>query len=150
MTVRDYNLALVQLTIDEFRVTGFGSDAAMSLVPLSDLFQDDISADGANIASSRLNDNRHELTITVRRNTSAFRQLWDRMQQQLTEAESGPVGDMALQIYDPNSGDKVSERQARFKRSPDLPFERTASEAAFVISLPNPTIKGAPDVPITI
>lgn len=144
--VGDYNMARVQCTIGDFRVTGWGVDDAASVVPTADLVQSEISADGAHVSVSRINDNRHEIELTVRRGGVAFRLLGEKMQAQLAQRDVGAVDPLSFQLFDPDSGDKLVEANAVFMRSPDMPFNKTASEAVFKLLLPNPTITYAANV----
>lgn len=135
----DYNLATVQCTVDDFRVTGWAPDDAASLAPMSDTMESAASADGSHVSISHLNDPRWECTLKVRRGTAAYRLLAEKAQAQAAEAKVGAVSPLAFQIKDPNSGDKFVEANARFMREPDMPFSKTASDAEFKLLLPNPT-----------
>ncbi len=125
----DYNLAAVQLNVGDFRVTGFGPDDALNLAPMADLHESDSSADGAHVPVSRINDNRWEGTITVHRNTAAYRLLIDSLQTQLDESDDGAISALAFQVFDPISGDKITEANLRYMRYPDLPFNKSQSVA---------------------
>lgn len=138
--VGDYNLARVQVTVGDLRVTGWGESDALSLSPMSDLAESKVSADGAHVAISKINDPRMEATFTVKRNTAAYRLLMEKAIAQAKEADSGAVTPIAFQVYDPNSGDKVASNDLRFMRLPDLPFAKGAGEAKFKALLPSPTI----------
>lgn len=138
--VGDYNLALVQVTIGDFRVTGWGESDAATVAPMSDLAESVVSADGGHVAISQINDPRWEATLTVMRGTAAYRLLCEKLQAQQDAALQGAVPALSFQIFDPVSGDKIASRFARFMRWPDLTFSKTVSEAEFMILLPNPAI----------
>lgn len=136
---RDYNLAAVQCTVGTFRVTGWGPDDAIGLAPMSDSMESSNSADGAHVSISRINDPRWEATLKVRRGTAAYRLLAEKAQEQAAEAAIGAVSALSFQVYDPISGDKFVEGEARFMREPDMPFGKSTADAEFKILLPNPT-----------
>ena len=138
--VGTYNLALVQITLGAFRVTGFDEDDACTIAPKGDLQESAPSADGHHVAYSVINDNRYEVKITVRRTSLAFRRLGELQQAQMDERREGTVTALGFQAYDPVSGDKISEQSCQFMRAPDLPFNRTSSVAEFMLELPSPTI----------
>lgn len=138
--IGDYNLAAVQVTVGDFRVTGWGPDDAVTVVPLSDLLEHVVSADGSHVSVSRINDPRHEATLTVRRNTAAFRLLSDAMFAQVVESDAGAVTALSFQILDPISGDKIVEKGARFMREPDMAFAKSQGDAEFKLLLPNPQL----------
>jgi hypothetical protein len=142
----DYNLAAVQCTVGSFRVTGWAPDDAVALSPMSDLWESEASADGSHVSRSRINDPRWEATLKVRRGTAAYRLLVEALQSQLESASSGAVPALAFQVYDPISGDKITERAALFKRYPDLPFAKSASDAEFKLELANPTITAGANI----
>lgn len=139
-SVRDYSLALVQVIYDDFRVQGWAGDDAATLTPMSDLFESESSTDGTHVAMNRINDNRWELTLSVRRGSTGFKLLADAAQAQLAEAAVGAVAAKSMSLYDPISGDKVVEEQARFMRLPDMGFGKAAGVAEFKLLLPNPAI----------
>ena len=136
---RDYNLAAVQCTVGDFRVSGWAPADAVALAPMSDTMESEASADGTHVSISHINDPRWEATLKVRRGTAAYRLLAEKAQEQATEAATGAVSPLAFQVYDPISGDKIVEGEARFMREPDLPFSKAASDAEFKLLLPNPT-----------
>lgn len=136
---RDYNLAAVQVTVGNFRVSGWAPDDAVNLTPMSDIMESEASADGSHVSVSHLNDPRWEATLTVRRGTAAYRLLAEKLQEQLAEAKTGAVSALSFQVFDPNSGDKFTEAEARFMREPDMAFSKSASDAEFKLLLPNPT-----------
>lgn len=138
--IGDYNLATVQVTVGDFRVTGWSADDAANVVPVSDLMESEVAADGSHVSISQINDPRHEATLTVRRNTAAFRLLSDAMFAQLTEAETGAITPLAFQIFDPISGDKIVEKAARFMREPDMGFNKSQTDAEFKLLLPKPQL----------
>jgi len=135
---RDYNLAAVQCTVGSFRVTGFGPDDAIGLTPMSDSMESAAAADGSHVSVSRINDPRWECTLKVRRGTAAYRLLAEKAQEQADEAAVGAVSALAFQVYDPISGDKFVEAEARFMREPDMPFGKSTADAEFKLLLPNP------------
>jgi len=147
--IGDYNPALVQINVGSFRVTGWGADGGIVLAPMSDLIESEASADGSHVSITTLNDPRWEATITVRRNTPAYRMLMEAQDSQMVEAASGSVSPQAFQVYDPISGDKITEANARFTRRPDLGFEKSQSDAEFVLLLPGPTVIGGLNIPLT-
>lgn len=147
--IGDHNLAAVQLTVGSFRVTGFGPDDAISLAPMSDLIQSDVSADGAHVPISQINDPRWEGTMFVRRNTAAFRLLMESLQDQLAAAISGAIPPLAFQVFDPISGDKITEANMRYVRYPDQGYAQAAAVAEFAILLPSPAIIGGANVDIS-
>lgn len=138
--VIDYNLAAVQCTVGSFRVTGWAPDDAIALAPLGDLAESEVSADGSRVSVSRINDPRWEATLKVRRGTAAYALLAEKLQEQLAESDDGAVSALSFQVYDPISGDKIVEAEARFMRYPDLPFSKAASDAEFKLLLPNPSL----------
>lgn len=145
-TLLDYNLAAVQVTVGDFRVTGWAEGDAVSLAPMADIAESKASADGSHVSVSRINDPRWECSLMVARGTSAFRLLIEALQAQLTASDSGSVAALAFQVYDPVSGDKITEANARFTRYPDLPFGASAGEAEFKLLLPSPKIIGGANV----
>ena len=145
----DYNLATVQTTVGDFRVTGWAPDDAATVVPMADLFESESAGDGSHVSISRINDPRYELTLVVRRNTSAYRLLYEKLQDQKDQSDEGAVDPLSLTIFDPISGDKITEAEARFIRQPDMPFVVSASDATFKLLLPNPTIVAGANIVIT-
>jgi hypothetical protein len=147
MTVLDYNLAVVQCVVSDFRVTGWAESDAASFSPMSDLVESKSSADGFHVAISRVNDPRWEGTLKVSRGTAAFRLLMEAVKDQLADSDSsGTVRALAFSIYDPVEGTKIAEKGMRFTRWPDLAFNKSAGEAEFKVLLPNPTITGGANV----
>lgn len=146
----DYNLAAVQCTIGDFRVTGWAPDDAINLAPKSDLWESEASADGSHVSRSRVNDPRWDATLKVRRGTAAYRLLVEALQEQLTAADSGAVPALPFQVYDPISGDKIVERAALFMRYPDLPFSKSASDAEFTLELSKPTITAGANIDTSV
>lgn len=146
----DYNLAAVQCTIGTFRVTGWAPDDAISLSPVSDLWESEASADGSHISRSRINDPRWDGVLKVRRGTAAYRLLMEEVQAQITAAETGAVPALAFQVYDPISGDKIVESNLLFKRYPDLPFSKSASDAEFAVELSKPTITAGANISTSV
>ena len=136
---RDYNLALVQCTVGDFRVTGWGPDDAISLTPMSDAMESAPAADGSHVSVSHINDPRWEGTLKLRRGTAAYRLMAEKAQAQFAEAKIGAVSALSFQVYDPISGDKFVEAELRFMREPDMPFAKAASDAEFKVLLSNPT-----------
>lgn len=148
-TLFDYNLAAVQVTLGDFRVTGWAEDDAVNIVPSSDLIQSAASGDGSHVAVSRNTDPRWTATLTVMRGTAAFRQLMDALQAQLAQADVGAVDPLAFQTYDPIEGTKISEANARFIRYPDLGFGKSTGSAEFQILLPSPKIVAGSGITLT-
>lgn len=136
-TLLDYNLALVQVIIGDFRVTGWGADDACSVEKVSDDFEHDVSTDGAHGTVNRINDNRWIATFRVRRGSVGYRKLYDEYQKQLKQSDAGAVAALAVSLYDPLSGDKVAERRGRFIKQPAMGFGKTAGVAEFQMLLPN-------------
>lgn len=136
----DYNLALVQVTMRDFRVSGWSADDSAVVTKRSDDFQFDLSADGAHGARSRINDNTREVVLKVRRGSAGYKLVADEYVRQLKQSDRGVVEAMQFSIYDPISGDSISERKAFFMKGPDMAFGKTAPEAEFRLLLPNPTI----------
>jgi len=136
----DYNLALVQVNMRDFRVSGWSSDDSATVTKRSDDFQYDLSADGSHGARSRINDNTREVVLKVRRGSAGYKLVADEYTRQLRESDRGAVSDLPFGIYDPISGDSISERKAFFVKGPDMAFGKTAPEAEFRLVLPNPTV----------
>lgn len=147
--VSDYNLAAVQVTLDDFRVDGWSTDDAASVVPTSDLIESKVAADGSHVTNSAINDNTRTLTLTVARGTRAYRELYTALQDQIAAARVGARPDLAFSIFDPISGDKISERKTVFMREPDLAFNKSSSDAIFTLFLPNPEIIAGANIAIT-
>lgn len=145
-TINDYNLAAVQTTLGTFRVTGWAEGDACSLAPMGEIAESVVSADGAHTSISRVNDPRWEATLKVARGTKAFRLLMEALQAQLAQSDVGAVDALAFQVYDPVSGDKITEANARFLRYPDMPFGKAAGDAEFKLLLPNPTVIGGANI----
>jgi len=138
--VLDYNLGLIQITLGDFRVTGFSADDACTIAPMSDAMESEPSTDGSHVVISRVNDNRYEMMLKVRRGSAGFRQISDAMVAQFAAADVGAVPSLAFTLYDPVSGDKVTARAIRFLRAPDMGAGKAAPTAEFKILLPNPSI----------
>jgi len=118
--VIDYNLAAVQATLAESRITGFGETDAISLTPMSDVSESVSSADGAAVAVNAINDPRWEGSITVQYGSEAYDELWAYAKAQITESKTGKVSETSFMLYDPISGLKVTESNLRFMRLPDI------------------------------
>lgn len=140
MVTKDYNLALIQINIGKFRVTGFSSDDGCVVEKAGDDFQFDLSADGAHGAISRINDNSRMVTLKLRRGSVGYKLVAEAYAEQLRQSDKGAVGEVGFSIYDPISGDKISERRMYFMNGPSMAFGKSAPEAEFKILLPNPTI----------
>lgn len=138
--VGDYNLAAVQTTVGDFRVTGWAPSDAVSVTPMSDDMESEASADGSHVSVSYHNDPRYEVVLKVRRGTAAYRLLAEKRQEQLAEAAVGAVSPLSFMVYDPISGDKIVEAEARFMRGPDMSFNKAASVAEFKLLLPKPSL----------
>jgi hypothetical protein len=140
MVTGDYNLALVQINIGKFRVTGFSADDGCVVEKPSEDFQFDLSADGAHGAISRINDNSRTVTLKLRRGSVGYKLVADAYAEQLRQSDQGAIGEVGFSIYDPISGDKISERRLYFMSGPSMAFGKSAPEAEFRLLLPNPTI----------
>lgn len=135
-----YNLKLVQVSIGSFRVTGWGDDDACTISPMGDLQESAVSADGKHTVYSKINDDRYEVKLTVRRTSLAFKRLGELLQRQMKDRDEGTLRHLAFQMYDPVTGDKVTARSAQFMRAPDLAQGKTAGTAEFKLELPSPEI----------
>lgn len=147
--IGDYNLAAVQVTLGDFRVTGWSADDAVTVTPLSDLLEHEVSADGSHVSVSKINDPRFEATLTVRRNTAAFRLLSDAMFAQQVAADAGAVPALSFQISDPISGDKINEKAVRFMAIPEMGFNKSQSDAEFKLLLPKPQLTFGANIPLS-
>lgn len=136
----DYNLAACQITIGDFRVTGWGASDGAKVTPMSDLMESEASGDGAHVVASRKNDPRHELTMKVQWGTTAMRELYEKATDQKKEGAIGPISALAFQLFDPNTQTKIVESQLRFVRLPDLTLGQKVGELEFKCLLPNPDI----------
>lgn len=144
--VGQYNLALCQVTLGSFSITGFGDDDAITITPKSDLQESAASADGKHIVYSMLNDPRHDVVIVVRRTSPAFRQLGELLDAQVAQAQVGAVSPLPFLFYDPVSGDRVSAQAARFMKRPELKNGRKVGTAEFKLEVPSPRISYGPNL----
>lgn len=150
MTTRDYNLALVQLTLDSVRLTGWGADDAISIAPGGDLFEYEEDADGSGGTFSRVNSNRRDVVLKLRRGTAAFRLVGEMLQAQVAEADVGAVTARAFRFYDPISGDKVVARDFRFMAAPEMGAGKKAPTVDIKITLASAQETYAPNVSVSV
>lgn len=145
----DYALSAVQFTLSDLRLSGFGEEDGIAVAPNAEIMSYVVSGDGANVATSYNSDNTHTATLTLQRGTAAYARVAAMMQSQIAAARVGAVPNLPFSLYDPSSGDKVSERKARFLTQPELTFNKSSSEAVFTILLPNPDIEYGANVVLT-
>lgn len=148
--VRHYNLKRVQCTIGSLRVDGWASGDVITLTSRGEGFTATESGDGSHVMISKDNNPIWDMTLVVKRNTAASRRLAAFQASQLEQADSGTVEPLALQIYDPASGTKFTERNLIFGKPPDVPFPMVdPPDATYNLILPSPTWTIDADVPLT-
>lgn len=138
---KTFDLTRVTLIIGGYDISGFGEGDAISIEPMSAAMESSVGQDGQR-SYSRSNDFGAKVTITVRQNSRAFRDL-HALQVAQDAAPSPP--DIPFLLVDANTGERIADRQTIFMTRPGRSFQRAVQDRVFELELPNGYAPGNTD-----
>lgn len=130
---KTHDLATCYLSIDGFRIHGFGDGEAITFSPSAADVEHSVGEDGE-VTVERTNDERLVATVTVRENSIACRRLGEIRAAQRAEAT---ITARPFRWYNEQTGEEVSSEFAVFLDTPEARGGRRVSDRAFQILLPN-------------
>lgn len=128
-----YDLAQVVLTIGGYPMSGFGDGGAVEVAPVSAATESSIGADGQ-VTYSRTNDTRAKVTITVRGNSLAHKNLGILFDAQQAAPRLAPI---AFLLIDAQTGERMSAAYVVFTERPTIAHGKAISDRVWVAELPN-------------
>lgn len=142
-----WDLAAVQFNLGDFRIEGFIEGDAINIVPEADLTAMRAGGDGSHVVVSKNNNNIHTMTLQLNRGTTGYKQITDTLDAQMQEfADGSAVSVLPMSVFDPFSGEKITESQVVFRRDADSTWGVEAPTATITAWLPFPQKERAPNV----
>lgn len=130
---KGHDLTRITLIVGGYDISGYGEGGAVTVEPLSAIMESSVGQDGQ-ATYARTNDHRAKVTITVRQNSKAHKDL--HALQVLQAAQPSPL-DLDFLLLDPQTGERVSDSQVLFMERPSKAFQRAPQDRVFVLELPN-------------
>lgn len=130
---KTYDLTRLTLIIGGRDIAGYGEGGAVSVEPMSPIGETSVGTDGQ-VTLSRTNDFRAKVTVTVRQNSKAHKDL--HALQILQEAQPAPL-DVDFLLIDAATGERVTDSQVLFTARPTKSFGRAVADRVFEMVLPN-------------
>lgn len=128
-----YDLTQVVLIVGGYTISGFGDGGAVEIAPVSAAAESSIGADGQ-ATYSRTNDRRAKVTITVRQNSLAHRNLGTLFEAQQAAPRLLPS---AFLLIDSATGERMSAAYFVFTERPTIAHGKAISDRVWVGELPN-------------
>lgn len=130
---KTHDLARVTLIIGGYTITGYGEGGAISVEPLSPAMESSVGQDGQ-ATYARSNDHRAKVTITVRQNSRAHRDLHAL---QVAQDQAPVPANIAFLLIAADTGERIADSQALFMERPAIAFQRAPQDRVYVLELPN-------------
>lgn len=128
-----HDLGQVVLTIGGYLIEGYGEGEAISIEPVAEVTTSSVGADGQP-TYARSNDKRAKVTITVRQNSLAHRNLGTLLAAQEAAPRLTPL---PFLLVDSLTGERMSSAYFVFTGRPTVAQAANPSNRVYVGELPN-------------
>jgi hypothetical protein len=134
--LKTYDIRQVYLLIAGIPCSGYGNDGGIKITPNAAVAEHQVGADGE-VVVNRNNDNSHTLEITLME-TSRCVPLLDALIR--TQAALPAYPPTAVELFDLNTGDIITDSYCAFLARPEIAKGRKAGERVYKFLLPDPSV----------